>query len=163
VHAAGHYGAALLLYAPVGYVIAETSPSAALVAGAGVLALATLPDADEFLPFVDHRGPTHSLVFLVVVTLALAGVGWTAGHTAVGHVADPGDLALVGALVGAVAVGSHLLADLVTPMGVNLLWPYRGPMLSLRLTYSRDLAANLALLLAGVCASAVAAYLSGPW
>lgn len=163
MHAAGHYGAALLLYAPVGYVIAGRSPSVALVAGAGVFALATLPDADEFVPFVDHRGPTHSLAFLVVVAAGLAAVGWAAGHTVFGHVGTPTDLALVGALVGAVAIGSHLLADLITPMGVNLLWPYRGPMVSLRLTYSRDLAANLALLFAGLLATAAALYLSGPW
>ena len=48
----GHWGASLLLYAPVGYALAGVRPAFAVVGGAVVLALARLPDIDHRLPLV---------------------------------------------------------------------------------------------------------------
>ena len=54
----GHYGAALLVYAPVGYLLLAVDPALAVVGGAGAVALSRLPDYDLRVPFLDHRGVT---------------------------------------------------------------------------------------------------------
>ena len=73
MYALGHYGVALLVYAPVGFLLAGTDPTLALVGGAGVLALSTVPDYDLRVPFLTHRGVTHTLLFTAVV--AALGIG----------------------------------------------------------------------------------------
>lgn len=162
MYAKGHYGAALLAYAPVGYALLAVSPTAAFVGGAGVIALATLPDVDHRLPLVRHRGPTHSLLFLVAVSAALAALGWQLGQGSYRPLGGPAEAATLGAVVGVVAIGSHLLADLLTPMGVNLLWPYPGPMLTLDVTRADNPLANWLLLAVGVGVTAAVLYLPAP-
>ncbi|WP_225334076.1 metal-dependent hydrolase [Halomicrobium urmianum] len=118
----GHLGAALLLYAPVGFAtIVAGHQALALVGGAVVVSLATLPDCDHRLPFVEHRGPTHTLAFAGLIG---AGVG-AAGHLAAGVVPgyDAAALSGFGFAAGALAVLSHLLADALTPMGITPFWP----------------------------------------
>jgi len=156
MYATGHYGAALLVYAPVGYVLLGVDPLLAVAGGAGVLALATLPDTDQRIPLVPHRGPTHSLAFLVVVAAVLGWLGWQAGG-GIGATVGVGrvELAAFAAGVGVLGVGSHLLADMLTPAGVNLLWPLPGPELSLYVTRADNAVANWALLGVGVLATAV--------
>lgn len=156
MYATGHYGAALLVYAPVGYVLLGVDPLLAVAGGAGVLALATLPDTDQRIPLVPHRGPTHSLVFLVAVAAVLGWLGWQIGG-GIGATAGVGqvELAAFAAGVGVMGIGSHLLADVLTPAGVNLLWPLPGPEISLYVTRADDVVANWALLGMGVLATAV--------
>lgn len=151
----GHFGAALLAYAPLGYRLLSESTTLALL-GAGIaLALSSLPDVDDRIPGLPHRGPTHSLPFVGLVAVVVGGAGWVLARTASGFPVGPGDAAIGGALVAALAVGSHLLVDLLTPMGVNVLWPLPLPMVSLRVTRSDDPVANLLLLAAGLGVSVV--------
>lgn len=154
----GHYGAALLLYAPVGFLLLSTDPLAAFVAGVGVLALARVPDYDLYVPWLSHRGPTHSLLFLVLFALALAGLA-IVGTDHLGLDASPAVHLSAG--VGALAVASHLLADALTPAGVPLLWPLTGRRFSLHVTVSTNPVANYALLVAGVGITAAIAYVAG--
>lgn len=56
--------------------------------------------------WIPHRGPTHSLVALVIVGLIAAQI-------------DPG----VG-VVTACAYGTHLASDALTRAGIPLLWPF---------------------------------------
>ena len=70
----GHVGAALLAYAPVGFVVAAAGfRFLSLIGGIGVAALAMLPDYDQKVPGVDHRGPTHTVWFAVVVGVVTIG------------------------------------------------------------------------------------------
>ncbi|MFB6141462.1 MAG: metal-dependent hydrolase [Halosimplex sp.] len=132
----GHYGAALLAYAPVGGVLlAAGFPGAALVCGAVALAVAPLPDYDQRVPLISHRGVTHTVGFALLVAAVLSGVGFAVGSgtgLAVGSEAGTGGqtglagataAGAVGVLVGALAVGSHLLADALTPAGIAPFWP----------------------------------------
>jgi inner membrane protein len=151
----GHYGVSLVVFAPVGYTLLRLGyPTLALVAGAAMLWLAMLPDVDHKLPFVSHRGPTHSLSFAVLVGAVLGGAGSlldAAGEdlgvaTTLGGV----ELSAVGFAVGVLAVVAHLLGDVLTPMGVNFLWPVSSRRYSLSLWRADNRLANYGLFAAGV-------------
>jgi inner membrane protein len=160
VYRTGHWGAALLAYAPVGYVLLHSEPVLAFVGAGVVLWLATLPDVDQHLS-IRHRGPTHSLLFLAVVAAVLGAVGGALGVGSYRPVeALPG--VGLGVVLGVVAVGSHLLADMLTPMGVNLLWPLPAEPVSFYVVRAANPLANYLLLGLGVAASAGVIYAAGP-
>lgn len=156
----GHWGAALLAYAPVGYLLLRSDPILAFVGAGVVLWLATLPDVDQLLP-IRHRGPTHSLLFLALVAAVLGAVG---GALGVGSYQPVDALPGVGfgVVLGVVAIGSHLLADMLTPMGVNPFWPVPADPVSLHVTRAANPLANYVLLGLGVTASVTVLYVAGP-
>jgi inner membrane protein len=160
VYRTGHWGAALLAYAPLGYLLLRSDPILAFVGAGVVLWLSTLPDIDMRLP-VRHRGPTHSLLFLGVVAAVLGAAG---GALGVGTYRPVGVLPGVGlgVLLGVVGIGSHLLADMLTPAGVNLFWPLPAESKSFSVARADNTLANYGLLGLGVAASAGALYLAGP-
>jgi len=148
----GHYGAALLVYAPVGLVVSLAGfTTLAAVGGAVSLALAPLPDVDQRIPLVDHRGVTHTLGFAAAVGAVLGAVGWLLGGT--GGAMPATSLAVFGFVVGTTAIGSHLLADLITPMGITPLWPVSSRRCTLGLTRADNVLANYALLGVGILVS----------
>lgn len=169
VYRTGHLGVSMLAFAPIGYLlVAVGSPLAAFVTGGAMLWLAMLPDVDHRLPFVEHRGVTHSLLFAALVGAAFAGVGVllaSLGGMALtadllGLAAFPGlGVPAFGFAVGFVSVAAHLLGDLLTPAGVNLFWPV-GEEYSLYLTRADSTLANLGLFLLGVFAVGVAGVLA---
>ncbi|MCU4924630.1 metal-dependent hydrolase [Halobacteria archaeon AArc-dxtr1] len=150
----GHYGAALLAYAPVGVAVGMAGfETAALLGAMACVSVSTLPDVDHRLPFVAHRGPTHSLAFVLLVAVSFA-----AGMAAIGDVTG----AAVGServgfafVVGAIGVGSHLLADAVTPMGIRPLWPVSDRHYTADLVAAKNPLANYALLGLGLAVTAV--------
>jgi membrane-bound metal-dependent hydrolase YbcI (DUF457 family) len=73
----GHTGIALLVLAPLTYVLVEAHrPLLALVTALGVIGVEPLPDADFKVPFLRHRGVSHSLLAAVVVGGVIALCGW---------------------------------------------------------------------------------------
>ena len=154
----GHYGAALFVYAPVGFVLLSVDPALAILGGVGSVALSRIPDYDLRVPFLEHRGVTHTLPFLVAVAALLGAVGYRAAG-AVGT--DPARTAGLGVVVALVAVGSHLLADALTPAGVPLLWPLSGRDYSVDVATASNPVANYGLLALGVAACGAAGYLAG--
>jgi inner membrane protein len=154
----GHYGAALLLYAPVGFLLLSVDPALAVLGGVGSVTLARLPDYDLLVSFVQHRGATHTLAFLAVVAAAL---GWL-GHVFAGQFGTASTrTAGLGVAVAGVAVGSHLLADALTPSGVPLLWPLSRRRFSVPLTTAGNPVANYGLLAVGLVATLAVGYLAG--
>lgn len=154
----GHYGISLLVYAPVGVGLSVSGyPVAAVVGGALMLALAMLPDCDHGLPFVDHRGPTHSVPFALSVGALLGAV--TALFVDGTPVALGVEAGLFGFGVGTLAVVAHLVADLLTPMGIAPFWPVSARRYSLDVTPAKDPIANNLLLGVGVAATAGALFL----
>lgn len=151
----GHYGIALLVYAPVGAaLLARGHLLAAYLGGALMVATATLPDCDHRLPLVDHRGPTHSFAFALLV-------GGLFG--AAGAVVDPVlrpavgvDLRAFGFALGTLSVLAHLLGDVLTPMGIRPFWPVSRRRFSLDVTPAKNPLANWTLFALGVFATAVA-------
>lgn len=153
----GHYGVALLAYAPVGaLLVAAGFETVAFAGGALTLLLTPLPDYDQRVPLLSHRGPTHTVAFALLVGGALGAGGWLLAPAATGRTAA----AAFGFGVGVLAVGAHLLADVVTPAGIRPFWPLSSRQYSLGLARASHPVANYLLLAAGVLATAVALLLS---
>lgn len=154
----GHYGVSLLLYAPVGaWLLAVGQPTVALAGGAGLLWLTMVPDWDSHVPLMTHRGSTHTLLFVALV----AGAAW-AGATATGfgsRSVGPFALREFAAGIAALAMVSHLVADLLNPMGVALFWPLWDRRFTLSVTQADDRLANYLLFALGVFATFVGALL----
>jgi inner membrane protein len=155
----GHLGTALLLYAPLLYVFLDRErPTLAAFGSVSILAFVMVPDIDLWVPFVRHRGPTHSLLFAVIVGVLVGGLG---------RVLDACRTEYAGAVFGwlgfttsMLAVGSHLLADLITPrwqhaetlLSIEPLWPLVSWSFSLNLARAGDPALNIGTLCLGLAA-----------
>jgi inner membrane protein len=129
------------------------APGVAVVGLALMMSLAMVPDWDHRIPFLEHRGVTHTLAFaavvgVVVAVLARAGADATAAM-------PPADAAAYGFFLGAMAVVVHLAADALTPTGVRPFWPLWGRTFTLSVTRAGNTVANYALLAMGVVATSV--------
>lgn len=140
----GHLGITLLLYTPIAALLSTTATGSAPVLGFGLAATvgwSLVPDIDELLP-IPHRGPTHSFVAAAFAGLLTALLGIAIVD------ASPG-AAGFGFAVGLLGVTSHLLGDVITPMGIRPWWPFSDRNYSLSLVLSADVRANLVLALSG--------------
>lgn len=157
----GHYGAALVAYAPLGAVVAFTGQAELAILGALLcVSLSTLPDADHQLPLIAHRGPTHTVLFALLVG-TVVGAGTYLALEAVGFEGSGvNDIALTGffAGVGALSIVSHLLADALTPMGIRPFWPLSSRHYTLNVTPAKSRIANYTLFALGVGAVTLAAF-----
>ncbi len=148
----GHYGVALLLYTPLGAAVAMTGYEGAAVVGAVVcVAVSTSPDLDHRVPMLDHRGRTHTIVFALIV-----GIGLAAATSVL--IASPSPIVDVGFvlfafLVGTLSIGSHLLADALTPMGIRPFWPISQQKYTFEVTTAANPIANYVLFALGVLAA----------
>ncbi|MFC4405821.1 metal-dependent hydrolase [Haloarchaeobius iranensis] len=155
----GHYGVSLLLYAPVGFALLVAGyPAVCLLGGAAMLALAPLPDYDLRVPFVEHRGPTHTLAFALLVGGVLGGASYASAPT-LGL--DPRVAGLAGVVVGTYGIVAHLVGDVLTPAGIAPFWPVSSRNYSLSVTRADSTVANTALLALGVVLTVVAAIVGG--
>jgi inner membrane protein len=150
----GHLGVAMLVYAPVAALAIERGRHRRARYGlAGVLALAISPDVDLYLPGVAHRTVTHTFLAVAVVGGAVALLAVLIRPRAAGsRVGAVG----YGATVGGLGVLSHLLGDVITPMGIRPFLPFSDSTYTLSLVYAANQPANVALLVAGVVVYATA-------
>ncbi|QSW99067.1 metal-dependent hydrolase [Haloterrigena alkaliphila] len=145
----GHYGAALIAYVPLGTAIALAGHETTAVVGAlACVALSTLPDCDYRLPAVEHRGATHSLAFALLVGAGLAAVTAIVVDAS-SPLVDVGVVTFA-FVVGSLAIGSHLVADALTPAGIRPFWPVSQRHYTLEVTTTSNPLANYALLGIGV-------------
>lgn len=155
----GHYGVSLLLYAPVGFALLLAGlPAVALLGGAAMLALAPLPDYDQRVPLVEHRGPTHTFAFALLVGAVLGGAGYGAAPS-LGL--DPFVLGVAGVAVGCYGIVAHLAGDVLTPAGIEPFWPVSSRNYTLSVTRADSTVANYALLALGVLVTVLAAVVGG--
>ncbi|SHG82892.1 inner membrane protein [Halobaculum gomorrense] len=150
----------MLALAPITFwLLVDGYPTFAVLVAGTVLYLAMLPDVDHRIPGISHRGPTHSLLFAGVVGAAFAGAASLVEP--VFSIAVPGGVSMVafGFLLGFGAVLAHLLGDVITPAGVNFLWPYPREW-SLSLTTADSTLWNWGLFALGVFAMAAAVALA---
>lgn len=134
-------------YTPVGVAaLAAGYGGLAVLGGVAAVALATLPDRDMRVPFVSHRGITHTVWFALAVGAVLAGVGWAVGDS----LAPRRLVAAFGFAVGAVTVASHVASDALTPMGVTPWTPLSDSHYSVELVTADNTVANYLLLAVGV-------------
>lgn len=168
----GHVGVALLVSLPVAYLLVARDRRR-LCGGLAVLfAAAVVPDVDLYVAEVVHRGPTHTVWAalavggLLALPVALAGCRRRGvdgqprprGGTPSSESAADATLAVGGRrswfvpAVGVLGVASHLLGDVLTPMGIRPFAPVVSTTYTLSLTSAADPVANAALLTLGVVA-----------
>lgn len=149
----GHVGIALLVYAPLAYALVDARQDATMwLALAALVPFAVAPDVDLYVAWLAHRGPTHTVWAVLACGLAGAVLGRVALDRRLGR-----DRLWVGGVVGVLGAGSHLVGDLLTPMGVAPFAPGIGTTYSLDLVLSANPAVNDLLFGAGLTLLAVAA------
>lgn len=153
MHREGHYGAALVAYAPIVFVLTALNfVTLAILGGAVVVGGAMVPDLDQRIPGINHRGVTHTVWFALAAGVAggICGVvfGWS--YSPVAAVV----MGVFGMLVGALAVVAHILADVLTPAGVRPFAPVRDDHYTFDVTRAANPIANYVLLGIGILVTA---------
>ena len=120
----GHKGMLLILYAPVlvGLLWMELYVFAILGLVLGLL-LVMLPDKDQSVPMMKHRGFTHTIWFASLVGLGMALVGMTLAPVLIFAGVDASPVILFLGFIGVFSIVAHLFADSLTPAGVKPLTP----------------------------------------
>jgi inner membrane protein len=149
----GHYGAALIAYAPiVCALVALNYLTPAVLGGVVVVGGAMVPDFDQRIPGVKHRGVTHTVWFALIAGV-VGGVGGAIVGLSYSIIAAVA-LGIFGVLVGTLAVVAHILADVLTPAGVQPFAPVRDDHYTLDVTRAANPIANYVLLGIGVLVTA---------
>jgi len=144
----GHMGAGLILYAPLALLLALAGgPELALIGAIGVTGLTMLPDQDQRIPFIKHRGITHTVWFALFVGI-IGGAGGVAVGIAGGVLAAV-MFGLLGFLLGTLIIVSHIAADALTPMGVKPFAPVRNTKYTYSIAKAKNPIANFLLLVLG--------------
>lgn len=176
MHREGHVGVVLALYAPLGLVVAVAGFRSLAVSGAVLAgALAMLPDIDMKIPLVKHRGFTHTVWFALLVGGVIGGLGaYYTLETGTSWTVRAGTVELPPGFIGALGVGAfgfvtaavsiigHVLADGLTPMGVQPYAPYSNESYTLDLATASNPIANYLLLGLGLTLAGGALYLGVP-
>ena len=150
MHRLGHYGAALLCFSPIATILtALGAVEMAVAGGAVVVGGAMLPDWDQRVPGLSHRGPTHTVWFALIVGAVVGATGGLIGGAVLGA---------MGAVAGTMLVVAHLLADALTPMGIRPFAPIRDTKYTLDVVQASSTVGNYLLLVVGVSAAAAALY-----
>ena len=153
----GHIGAALLAYAPLGAVtLAVGFETTAVVGALAAAGLAMVPDYDQRVPGIKHRGVTHTVRFAGVVGIGTAIVGGVVAglHPEMGAAGVAG-WAVFGGVVGTLTIIAHIGADALTPMGVE---PFGddGPHITYGVCRADSTLGNYGLLALGVAGTLLA-------
>ena len=175
---AGHQGISLLVYSPIAYILVTAGYPVLALLGVGLMiGLASFPDIDMRIPFLDHRGFTHTIGFAALVGVVLAGIALFFGQTVVvggveyltsasiipyeltAPLSENADvltaryggmpLAMFTFAISILAICSHLLGDVITPMGIRPLWPLSGTHISLGITRAGNTLSNSIFLVVG--------------
>lgn len=178
MHASGHQGLSMLVYAPLAYLlVAAGYPVLALWGCFIMLSLASFPDVDMRVPGMTHRGFSHTLLFGLVVAAVLGagaalfgdvviigGINWLVGMDTLPQAFTSvlndnsatltaryggGPLGTFTFVISFLGICSHLLGDIVTPMGIEPFWPLSGANFSFGLFYAGNALANALFFLVG--------------
>ena len=154
----GHIGVSLLVYSLIlSYLLTNGFIGFAFLGLLFVGAFSTLPDQDQNVSFMSHRGRSHSIgsafVFAIIVMLILILLfSFTAMFLVpLGSIIGAPPMAVFGffGFLAFLTIVSHLLADLLTPSGIRLLRPFSDKKYALGLVYADNSAANWFLWLLG--------------
>ena len=191
MHRRGHVGLTLLAYAPIGYVLLNANqPAMALLGLLGVVLVEPLPDNDLWIPWLSHRGTSHSVFCALLVGAVLGSVGWLVGEpladifasvlasgdfTTVGIFAGVLDwlavrirdldgvlLAQFGFVAGVSGIIVHLIGDVITIAGIRPLLPFSRRRISLIGVRADSTTANNGLFGLGVLAIALVLLATAP-
>lgn len=132
MHSQGHFGVSMSLCAPILFVsiVTEMYIVGALLCGL-MLMFSSTPDIDLKLPWVSHRGFTHTVHFAVLFGALVSIVSYLAFTTVeklvvVEYIIELSVLSSIVQVSSVIFVGSafgiiaHLVGDILTPTGVHL-------------------------------------------
>ncbi|AGB32003.1 membrane-bound metal-dependent hydrolase [Natrinema pellirubrum DSM 15624] len=153
----GHAGFNALLYAPfVPLITASYSLETALWGAVVTLAAANLPDLDQSLERIDHRGPTHTIWFALLFGF-VAGLGtMLVARSGFGSSGGFG----FGFVIGTCGILAHLAGDVVTPMGISPFEPVSQVHVTLAWFKSKNGLINRTFLVIGTFALVVSVLLT---
>ena len=172
MHRTGHTGVTLAVYAPVAYVlVSDGQVTLALLGLIGMVVIEPLPDRDMEIPWLTHRGASHTLLGALVIGLLAAATVVIMSQIAPVYLELSVDTSAVAALdsvtltlfafaIGFLAVVAHLLGDVLTPMGIRPFWPVSARRFSLNLWTASNPLANPLLFVLGVSVLASAMWFS---
>lgn len=151
MHREGHIGIGLLVYSPIAYLLLRLDLPELF--GLSMVAMgfwSFAPDVDLHLP-IRHRGPTHSIVAAVVaggITALVAvyfvskGTGRSSGIVIQSTILAFLSAAMYGFFIGILGVTTHLIGDVLTPMGIRPLWPFSDRYFGLNVVLAKNERAN---------------------
>lgn len=151
MHREGHIGIGLLVYSPIAYLLLRLDLPELF--GLSMVAMgfwSFAPDVDLHLP-IRHRGPTHSIVAAVVaggITALVAvyfvskGTGGSGGIVIQSSVIAYLSAGMYGFFIGTLGVVTHLMGDVLTPMGIRPLWPFSERNVDLGIVLAKNERAN---------------------
>jgi inner membrane protein len=119
------------------------------------ISLSTVQDADRHIPGVEHRGITHTIWFAAGMGV-VTGIFGTPLVVVVGAPVSPEEgLGVLGATVLCLYIGlhaglSHLLADVLTPAGIQPLSPWSERHFTLNAIRADNTIANLGTFFVGI-------------
>ena len=165
----GHYGISFLAFSPLAFLLnASNAPEVALVGFLIVTGVTPIPDIDQRVSLVSHRGITHTVWFVIVASMIATAVTWAAAlyviqtiHGTLLTTSVP-SLVLPAAGVGfLVALGliAHLIGDMLTPRGIKPFAPVDDTKYAWDFTTAGNSTANNALFVAGLGAIGLAIYI----
>lgn len=129
----GHIGVQLLVFAPLAFFFGALGRADLAMYGAlGMVLLARLPDIDHKLPFVTHRGITHTVLFAVLTGIGTGGIAYALVQDEPMAVFVGG--VSYGVFIGFYAVIGHLAGDVLTYSGVRPLEPFVSTEYTLEVT-----------------------------
>ena len=158
----GHYGMVLLLYSFVGYVLLSRQHDNRAVVGTILVVLLTmLPDWDSYVAWLPHRGPTHTVWFALLVGLIVGTIAMLVSFRRHPDLRAAKSLGRWSGGLATFSVLTHLLADMLNPMGIQPLYPILDFRVTLDLVSAGDPVANFGLLLVGTIGITTSRHLAG--
>jgi inner membrane protein len=157
MYARGHIGLGLITTAPLLYFISKTQ-SVSLIIGTLLLVgtVSPLPDIDLKIPLLKHRGMTHTVWYAIGVGVLFAIATYTTNLSVFQSTVLTSGFYFV---FGFSLVGSHILGDVITPMGISPFQPFSTQKYSLGVVKSANRYVNTALFIVGVFVVISAMYL----
>ncbi|MBP1986972.1 metal-dependent hydrolase [Halolamina salifodinae] len=162
----GHQGLAMLLFAPILFGLLYIKMYVVAAIGFFVcIGLATYPDIDWSLPFVKHRGITHTLFGAVVLAIVF-GVGVYLLMPKLPSILvemisiSRGWLALIVGAFVVIAIVFHLIGDWLTKSGIQPFSPMKKTRYAAGVTTSANPFVNIVLYFIGLFAIGTVIYLS---
>lgn len=150
MHPKGHLGISLVVYAPIALFLGMNGFYLFAVLGFFMMgAFATIPDNDQRIPVIKHRGLSHSIAsaLLFGVVLGFVAIFFVPLFAMIGIPAGP----VVGfaAFIGMFVFLTHLIGDSITPTGIKPFAPISDYKITFGIVKADNTIANLVLWVAG--------------
>ena len=154
----GHIGISLLIFSPIfAYLLFNGFVGFAFIGLLFVGSFSALPDQDQNVSFLSHRGRSHSIgsaivfgiftVLILVLLFAFCAMFLVPLGSIIG--VPPNVIFGFFGFIAVFTILTHLAADLLNPSGVRVLRPFSDKKYGLGLVYASNSRANLAFWMVG--------------